>query len=228
MFSWFSIGVFAAFSYPLMYPFVWLVLLFSAYLLMEKDLRKLQLYISVFHKRIITIPILCLLGYTGIETYHYARAEVAWKEVINSSFLIKNRNRLLIYEDLYRDMRTNRYFLYNYSIELYQTKEYQRSLEIALQCRNYWADYDLELLLGQLYEQSEQPEEAERYYRSASYMCPNRFIPLYRLVLLLDKEKRPKEAKEIAKRIVEKTEKVPLHIISQIKREMRDLLSREF
>ena len=56
-------------------------------------------------------------------------------------------------------------------------------------------------------------------------MCPNRFVPLYQLVLLLKKEQRLAEAIQIAKEIINKSEKVHSPIISQIKREMSNLVS---
>ena len=45
----------------------------------------------------------------------------------------------------------NPYFLYNYAVELHLRGQYQRSMAFARECTNYWADYDLELLLGLKY-----------------------------------------------------------------------------
>ncbi len=48
---------------------------------------------------------------------------------------------------------SNPYFLYNYAAVLQEMKQYTESLEVALKCRQYWADYDLELIIGENYQQ---------------------------------------------------------------------------
>lgn len=45
---------------------------------------------------------------------------------------------------------SNPYFLYNYAAVLQEMKQYTESLEVALKCRQYWADYDLELIIGKI------------------------------------------------------------------------------
>lgn len=49
-------------------------------------------------------------------------------------------------------------------------------MQIALQCRKYWADYDLELIIGENYQELGRQELAAKYYNSASLMCPSRFL----------------------------------------------------
>lgn len=225
---WLSIIIFALFSYPLMYPFVWLVISYSAYLLIYKLIHKLYLYLSKSTKTSIALIFIGGLTYISIQVFYRLKAEIEWKKISVLSSIGKTEEMLPRYKDVYSYLRTNRYFLYNYSMELYQAKKYQESLSIALQCRKYWADYEIEILFGTLYEHLQQPQKAEEHYQWASYMCPNRFIPLYKHTLLLVKEKRLAEARQIAKRIINKPEKVRSPIISIIKREMNDLANREY
>lgn len=225
---WLTIAIFALFSYPLMYPFVWLVLFYSTYLLIRKPINKIYLYLSKTMKISLAIIFIGILANIGIQIFHRLKAEIEWKRISVLSSIGKTEEVLPRYKEVYTYLGTDRYFLYNYSMELYQAKRYQESLSVAMQCRKYWADYDIELLLGTLHEHLQEQEKAEKQYQWASYMCPNRFMPLYKQALLLAKEKRLIEAKQIAKEIIKKPEKVRSPIITIIKREMNDLASREY
>ena len=155
------------------------------------------------------------------------QAEMQWAHITNLSLMGKTKEVLPKYEKLMKSLGNDRYFLYNYSAELFQAERYKESLAIAMECHRHWADYDVELLLGDLYEHLEQSRKAEQCYRRASYMCPSRFVPLYQLVMLLKKEKRLVEVNQIAYEIINKPEKIRSPIISLIKREMSNLTSRE-
>ena len=68
---------------------------------------------------------------------------------------------------------------------------------------------------------------AEICYWQASYMCPNRFVPLYNLVKLYRQMSRDVEARDLAQQILDKKVKIPSGSINNIKREMRELLDCE-
>lgn len=220
---WLIIAIFALFSYPLMYPFVWLILLYSTYLLTRELIYKLYKYLSIPIKLPIVITIFSLLTYSGIQVFHRIEAELEWKKISVLSYVRNIEEVLSRYKKVYATLKTDRYFLYNYSMELYQAGRYRESLTMALQCRKYWADYDVEMLCGELYEHLQQPGKSEQHYQWASYMCPNRFMPLYKKALLLMKQNRLIEAKQIAREIINKPEKVSSPIVSIIKREMKIL-----
>ena len=59
-----------------------------------------------------------------------------------------------------------------------QSETHEKPLLVAKRCRKYWADYDLELLQGELLVKLERYEEAEHHFLHASQMYPVRFIPL--------------------------------------------------
>ncbi|HCY30883.1 MAG TPA: hypothetical protein DHV06_04890 [Bacteroides thetaiotaomicron] len=224
---WIAVCTFSCFSYPLMYPFVWLMLIYSTYILIRKHIK------SIIRR----FPYICLKGvavscilfsiYAGYKVYIRMQAEMQWAHITNLSLMGKTKEVLPKYEKLMKSLGNDRYFLYNYSAELFQAERYKESLAIAMECHRHWADYDVELLLGDLYEHLEQSRKAEQCYRRASYMCPSRFVPLYQLVMLLKKEKRLVEVNQIAYEIINKPEKIRSPIISLIKREMSNLTSRE-
>ena len=93
-------------------------------------------------------------------------------------------------------------------------------MEISLQCRKYWADYDLELILGENYQQLNKPKLAEKYYNSASMMCPSRFLPLYKLFHLYKMNGEKERSLAMAEAVVDKPMKIETVAIKRMKREM--------
>lgn len=83
------------------------------------------------------------------------------------------------YAELEKKFENNPYFLYNYAAILLENKQYEESLTVALQCRKYWADYDLELMIGENYQELDKYELAERYYDNASMCDLPRFLPSF-------------------------------------------------
>ena len=67
---------------------------------------------------------------------------------------------------------------------------------------------------------------AERHYRRAARMCPNRFMPLYRLVKLYGQTGRDAEARQLAGEIIVKPVKVPSFRVDRMKREMEKYLRK--
>lgn len=216
---WLAVGVFAAFSYPLMYPFVWLVLVYASVELLKE--------VGTPRPVFLRVGALCLLGgccWLGNRVYHRVKAELLWAEAVAASASGQVEQAMEKYRHAYPILGTDRYFLYNYAAELYRQGQHEESLQVAKECRHRWADYDVELLLAGLYEQQADEAHAEAHYRQASLMCPNRFVPLYRLVQLLDRNGRLGEAVRLARQIVDKPVKVSSFQIDWIKKEMNDYI----
>lgn len=116
------------------------------------------------------------------------------------------------------------YFLYNYAVMLYSTNHQEESLEVALLCSKQWTDYDLELLLGDIYVYKKEYALAEFYYKKAAYMCPCRFIPLYKLFCLYKKLDSKDKAYFIARIINAKSVKVPSVAVEHIKYEIKQYI----
>ena len=135
--------------------------------------------------------------------------------------LCKSYNETLpTYERLEKMFVSNPYFLYNYAAVLQEMKQYTESLEVALKCRQYWADYDLELIIGENYQQLNKPELAEKYYNSASMMCPSRFLPLYKLFHLYKTNGEKERSLAMAEAVISKPMKIKTTTIRMMKREM--------
>lgn len=224
---WVVMCTFSCFSYPSMYPFVWLVLIYTIYILTRVHIKNILKYCPHLWRKVFATLCIVLSIYAGCRIFTRMEAEIQWARIAKQSLMSKALEVLPEYEELKKTLGNDRYFLYNYSTVLFQTGHYHKSLTIAMECKMHWADYDVEMLLGNLYEYLQQIQKAEQCYLQASYMCPSRFAPLYQLVLLLKKEERLADADQIANEIINKPEKIHSPTISLIKKEMENLTNRE-
>lgn len=222
IYCWLSVGAFGFFSYPLLYPFVWIILLYCTYLLTKENLINLLSRSSSRKKQIIALIVLCLSVYTGFQTYHRLQAERDWKKAISC----KPEYAICYYPQLAKVLINDRYFLYNYAVVLFENSCFEESFVVAQQCRKHWINYELEILLGDICKNLQKYQQAERYYLRASLMCPCRFHPLNFLYDLYLETGNEEKALEIAEKVIMKPVKVKSLVVSQIKYKMKQALMK--
>ena len=83
-------------------------------------------------------------------------------------------------------------------------KYYNQSQEMAEQCSELWADYNLQLLMADNCINTTQYDNAEKHLKLASLMCPARFVPLYELMKLYQLKGEEKKTIQIAEIILKK------------------------
>lgn len=214
-----SIGIFSLFSYPFMYPFTWIVTFICIYFIIKDRIKNFLVMSGVK-------DIICIIVFIGSFWCIYKfidriQTEIAWTEVSELSLVGKYEEALPGYKVLEDKLTNDPYFLYNYAAILLKAKQYEESLEIALRCRRYWADYDLELIIGENYQWLKQPEHAALYYNSAALMCPSRFLPHYKLFFLYKENDEKKRMIEVAETIIRKPIKIKTPAILMMKKEMK-------
>jgi tetratricopeptide (TPR) repeat protein len=213
-----SLLAFSFFSYPFNYPFTWIMLFLNVYVLARNHL---CLFVLNKCKKWFAV----CLGIAGvilfIQVTERFENERNWKKIADKSLMGQTEKMLPLYESLQKQLGYNPYFLYNYAAELYIGNQYEKCLQISLQCRKHWADYDLEILLGETYTQLNREEEAIKHFELAANMCPVKFTPLYKLYHVYKKCNREKEAKMLAWQIVNKEVKISSAEIDSMKTEMR-------
>lgn len=215
----FAIGIFSLFSYPFMYPFTWIVTFICIYFIIKDQIKNLLVMSGV--KDVICV-IVFIGSFWGIyKLIDCIQTEKAWTEVSELSLAGKYKEVLPVYKVLEGKLTNDPYFLYNYAAILLAAKQYEESLKIALRCRRYWADYDLELIIGENYQRLKQPEHAALYYNSAALMCPSRFLPHYKLFFLYKENGENKRMIEVAETIIRKPIKIKTPAILMMKREMK-------
>ena len=214
-----SIGTFSLFSYPFTYPFTWIITALSIFMITRE-------YIAAFLAMSWRRNLICILMLGGSIVGIYKlvgriQAELEWGSASKLALCGAYRKALPFYEKLGKVFAGNPYFLYNYAAVLLEDKQYAKSLEISLQCRRYWADYDLELIIGEIYQQLQDRGKAEAYYNHAALMCPSRFLPLYKLFFLYKENAEEELMYDMAELIVNKPMKVRTPSILMMKKEMK-------
>lgn len=211
-----AVGIASLFSYPFRYASTLLLVVWSLACLARK--RPQGGFARTFRLSgaIRIILALCLTGCQCLMATDM-RFEYRWGRL--------SRNTVNPNADTYRELNAqwngNPAFLYTYGSVLFHAGRYEECLPVLLSCRRYLDDYDVRMLLGACYENLEKPSEAEKHYLQASLMCPNRFMPLYKLVGVYDSIGRPDRALDLAREIVGKPEKVPSGMVAAIKLKMR-------
>lgn len=218
-----SVSIFSLFSYPFTYPFTWIVsILCVGFLFRNAYSNKFS-----YKKNLIRYIAVCVLGVSLYGLYFIGmrtKAELEWKRANDLTLLGKKSDALLSYKELYCTLKNEPYFLYNYAAELYFYGEYKECLSIAKECDEYWANYELELLIGNTYIQMQQYDNAELHYQKAMNMCPCRFIPLSRLLELYQVIDDKKKLHDIAQKIVTKKVKINSTTVRMIKDNAKKVL----
>lgn len=218
-YSLISIGIFSFFSYPFTYPFTWIVALLCI-IILTKEYSVMILDCPMIKNTVCVFILLCSLG--GIyKLVKDIMAEKEWGKVSGLALCGVSGKTLPVYAGLEVKFEDNPYFLYNYAAILLENKQYEESLRVALQCRKYWADYDLELIIGENYQALDKHGLAEKYYDNASMMCPSRFLPFYKLFHLYKDVGNRERMFDTAGTIIDKPVKIKTSAIRMMKREMK-------
>lgn len=219
LYSLISIGVFSLFSYPFTYPFTWIILFLCIFMIAEERIKCL---LNLDWARYI----ICFLALGGsifgiYKITERIRNEREWSKISTLALCNDKGLTLLRYKKLEESFADNPYFLYNFAAVLFENKKYKESLQVALQCRRYWADYDLELIIGENYQNLNETRLAEKYYNNASFMCPSRFLPLYKLFYLYKQNGEKQRMQTVANIIIDKPMKIKTPIILMMKRKVK-------
>jgi len=217
-----GVSLFACFSYPLSYPFVRLMMVFCAALIMQNEAGKWEMPKGIFSvlKPIVLSVSIALFIVNG-KMY---QDEYRWNTIAQQSLAGETKKVLPDYARLYKTMNRNGLFLYNYGSELNFIGEWNRSTAILKECANFYNDIDLQLQLADNYTELKQYQNAERCLILAHQMIPNRFMPLYHLVLLYKAMGEKQKAYSLAKEIIIKPVKIESTEITAIKYEMKIFL----
>lgn len=216
-----AIGMLACFSYPLTYPFTWIIIAIDMWILIHRAY-PMDILCNKMIRRIVASMLLVISVGTLLKFYNRLQAELEWGEVAETALLGANKDVFARYEDLMPLLGHEPYFLYDYAVKLYAVGEYDGALSIAQRCRTYWADYDLELLLGELLMKTGEYNEAETHYRKASNMCPVRFIPLHKLYELYQYIGDQDNAEDVRQIIIDKPIKINSSTIEKILKEVKE------
>lgn len=168
-----GIGIFSCFSYPFQYPFTWLMLIFSLCCIYSIPLgrfKKPLAYLSFFYS--------ISMGYIiGTD----CKDNIKLEKMQEKSNCGLSKRILPQYKTLYHRQSHDCRFMFYYAYDLYLAEQPQEALKKAKECQSLLADYELTLLIGDIFKSLGQKDSSLHYYRYAHYMCPSRLTPLYEM-----------------------------------------------
>lgn len=219
-----SIGLFSFFSYPFSYPFTWIIILFSCFVLIRQA--HFRIKASNRTRRAGAICLACFTFTILYNQVHRIQAEQKWKNISDRALHGKGKEVFPLYEQLKVPLGKNPFFLYNYAAELYMEEQYEACLSVLKECRRHWADYDLEILFGETYYAQKQYAQAIAHFQTAADMCPVKFTPPYRIYRIYRDMGCNKKADSLARKILSKKIKIPSREIDRITRELNIYINR--
>lgn len=215
-----AIGVFACFSYPLRYPFSWVII---AYAIATINYEK---HIFITLSWALRTIIICLIGIICFLTIRDIKFEAAWGSLTHSWSNNSPVITLEGYRNLYYRWNGNPYFLYNYGRIEGAFGHHAESNRILAHCIRYLNDYDVQMAIGDNYNRLGETNNACQCYETALLMCPNRFLPLYQLMELNIECGNEQKAYELAEMIVANPVKIESPTIHKIKIYAEDYLNK--
>ncbi|MCH5216261.1 MAG: O-antigen ligase family protein [Muribaculaceae bacterium] len=207
------IAFISIFSYPFTYPITWVICLVSILIIVYNN------FLNIKRSRtVIASIVFIIIGIVGLcYSYNDIKGEIKWADAYQCNDLVK-------YKDVSKDLRNNPYFLYSYAITLLEKGEIDESLGVALQCDKLLSNYDLELILGDIYTEKGEYNQAEFHYQKALQMCPCRFMPLNALYDMYIKSGDGNKAHKMAQLVIDKPIKVKSRTVSAIKYKMQRVM----
>ncbi|MBQ9202123.1 MAG: O-antigen ligase family protein [Bacteroidales bacterium] len=224
-FSIFLILVCAMFSYPFKYPFTWYVLFINCYTLFNNNFYIQSLRSSRYLRLSLVASSIVAATLIICHLISDIPAQLKWRK-LESDFVFLNQSDVFEqFASLEKQLGTNRLFLYSYSAALFSTNQYRECLILADKCRSLWEGYDLEIMTASCYDELCCYEKAEYHYMQSYFMCPCRFLPLYKLMLLYQENGEIEKSKNIARCILEKRVKIHSPSVDTIKEIAKSILN---
>ena len=217
-----SISIFSLFSYPLQYPFIWIILI---YCVVQIDKKKQSV---MFVSRKWTFILLTLIATSNLYLFFRdVQFEFTWNNIAQHSLNGEFREVKSKYQKLYESWNGNHLFLYNYAAELSISGESEESNKVLDRTILFWNDYDIQMLYADNCAKLGEDEARERHLKIASNMCPNRFLPLFNLHELYVQNNRIQEALEIARYLLVKEVKIQSPTVFSIKNKMKKYVEKQ-
>ncbi|WP_071135099.1 O-antigen ligase family protein [Millionella massiliensis] len=162
--------------------------------------------------------------YVDFSTLIYKQAEgySLWQQARSGERSVDER--WLIYEKASARLAHHLPFLCNYAVVLSASGEVERGNVLFSRAFLYMNTSELQVMVGANDERAGRPNDAEIRYLRAWNMVPNRFYPLYRLMMLYQKQKDTARMRRTACAILAKKVKIPSYTVRRIREEAARLL----
>jgi hypothetical protein bacD2_10692 len=207
-----TIAFISLFSYPFTYPLTWIAVAVGVTVIVKDNIKMTRL-----RKQISSIVIFIGAACSLYALVQKIGIQHKWKDAYKY-------HDITAYQQIEQNLEEDYFFLYNYAVELLDKELIDQSLYVALKCDRLVANYELELLLGDIYAMKGNVEPAEQHYYRAASMCPCRFIPYNQLYDLYIANGYNEKGLSIARKVIDKPIKVRSRPVLQIRFKMKKAL----
>lgn len=199
------------FSYPLRYPFAWMIL---CVVLLNVSKEKMRLPRAGY--LVMTGVALVLL----IPVHAVYQTERSWAALADKAQCGLYKTTLPGYQKLMGRKGNDPRFLYNYAAVLCEAGCQKSAKDVINECYRSFKDYEVSLLAANIHAEAGDVRSAEKYYAEAHLMVPSRIMPLYGLFRLYQRMGLQQKAKHVGCDILNFKEKIPTAISEEIKRKV--------
>ena len=146
-----AIFIFSCFSYPMNYPFSWIILILCFTSLANLPEKAFLIGVTFKKLKLILCSVSILSAFCFFPLMKQLKNEYQWCKIARKSFTGHAVEMIPEYDKLFPDMQRSPLFLYNYAAELNHIEEYKKSKELILLCEAKLNDYDIQLLAANNY-----------------------------------------------------------------------------
>lgn len=204
--------LFGLFSYPMRYPFSWVVLA-AALLTVMKSQNRLP--------RMVYLVVSAIAVVLLIPLYSFFKTERCWAGLAEKAQCGLYKTTLPGYQKLMERKENDPRFLYNYAAVLCEAGELKQAKSTITKCYHSFKDYDVCLLTANIHAEADDIHQAEKYYKEAHLMVPSRIMPLYGLFQLYQRNGMQLKAQQVGKEIIRSKIKVPSSKAKEIKEKVQ-------
>lgn len=221
-----SVCTLSLFSYPFRYPMTTVAL---ACCIVPGLIIWLQKNHLIYRKIASVITLLVSLAVLG-ALWPYYRSQVMWKEMTdkmnaNTDYALDIKRDIIPLTD--RVLGDNPRYQYSRAVVNYYAEDYTAALADAGKSSKQLSGYDTELLLGSICDKLKEFSDAELHYMEASYMCPSRITPLYRLFRLYEEQNDTASMIKVGRELLDKPVKVHSHDTRAMRLDVKRFIYRE-
>lgn len=204
--------LFSLFSYPMHYPFAWMVLAVVLLTVMKSQKRLPRMgYLVVSAVAVVLL----------MPLYSFFKTERCCAGLAEKAQWVLYKTTLPGYQQLMDRKEDDPRFLYNYAAVLCEAGELKQARSIITKCYQSFKDYDVCLLAANIHAEAKEIRQAEKYYKEAHLMVPSRIMPLYGLFQLYQRNGMQLKAQQVGKEILRSKVKVPSSKAKEIKEKVR-------
>ena len=218
----------AMFSYPLRtIPIYMALFLFFSIVSTAFSHKVMEITFSKNRRKFLSIVGIGLIIVFSVNQAKKFQASKEWAKAFKLLRQGDYEIAMKVYDSLYPTLKYNNFFLFNYGAELSVLGQFQKSVDLLKEAEANLNDIDLYIYLGNSYVGLGEYENAASCFTKASLIMPVKFYPKYRLVKIYQETHQNEKAINLAREIVNMPVKVPSDIITNIKKEMQELLDSQ-